>query len=90
MASSNSRDRGNGRPPQPCETFSADSQPATMPATVLAAIGPRQGTTDRPCSRYRSMVARPAARPALSTPTGAAPGSAITQKPSPPMLFICG
>ena len=36
------------------------------------------------------MDARSAAAPQASIPIGALPGSATIQKPSPPMLFMCG
>jgi len=48
------------------------------------------GIAWNPRERYSSMVAASAAAPHASMPTGSAPGREISQKPSPPMLFMCG
>ena len=61
-----------------------------VPATVLAASGPRGGIVFRPRSRYQSIEAAAAAGPQASMATGAAPGAAITQNASPPMPVMCG
>ncbi len=51
---------------------------------------PLKGMDACPASRYRDIVAPAAAAPQPSSPRGAWPGRAISQKPSPPMLFMCG
>jgi hypothetical protein len=70
---------------------SASSQPSTVPGTVRAASAPRVGSAVAcPRSAYHAGVASAAARPQPEMPTGGWPGRWISQKPSPPMPFMCG
>ena len=91
MASANKRDKGI-LPPRPClESLCAAPQPEIVPATVLAATGPRNGMAlVMPRSAYHCLLAKPAAAPQASMPPIALPGEWMTQKESPPMEFIWG
>ena len=77
-------------PPQRLAMARAASHPDTVPATVFAARGPRDGIASNPCARYHSGAARAAAAPHASIATGSAPGAWTIQNPSPPMAFMCG
>ena len=65
-------------------------QPRIVPGTVTAASAPRGGIASKPRDLNKSTVARPAACPQASTPTGAQSFFLISQKLSPPTAFICG
>ena len=77
-------------PPQRRLIARAASHPDTVPATVLAASGPRAGIASCPCDRYHSGVAIAAAAPHASIAIGEVPGARTIQNPSPPMAFMCG
>ena len=73
------------------DSVCAAPQPEMVPATVLAAMPPRNGMLVVTCrSRYQSMEAACAAAPQASMAPGALPGVDSNQKLSPPIEFMCG
>ena len=77
------------RPPCALAASSANIQPAIAPGTVSAASGPRVGIMSWPArdrARRRATPGAPAAISARTRPDG----SRISQKPSPPIPFMCG
>ena len=80
------------RPPSASrDSLCAAPQPEMVPATVLAAMPPRNGMLVVILrSRYQSMEAACAAAPQASMAPGALPGTDSSQKLSPPMEFMCG
>ncbi len=88
-ASSTRRDSGS-LPPSSLLIASTSAQPDRVPATVLAASGPRWGIAACPSDAYISAVAALAAPPQASTATGRRPFGEISQKPSPPIEVMCG
>jgi hypothetical protein len=61
-----------------------------VPATVFAAIGPRNGIEATPCPAYQSRLAAIAAGPQASIVVTGLPGSCTSQNASPPIPFMCG
>ena len=78
------------RPPIAADNSSASAQPPTLPGTVSAACGPRGGNRfDRRADSARCVAFSPA-KPQASIARTLPFGSRISQKPSPPIAFICG